>query len=382
MLQWAVDRVGMPIGDARARFAKFDAWMSGATQPTLKQLQDFANATHTPVGYFFLATPPTIKLPIPDFRAPGGGHPDDPSPDLLDTIFLCQQRQDWYISYARSVGADPLAFVGSVTLASDIVAVADAIRTMLGFDLSVRQRLRTWEDALRQFIQLSDDAGVLVMVNGVVGGNNTRKLDTGEFRGFALTDRLAPLVFINGADTKSAQMFTLAHELAHIWLGQSALSDASVVGVAPIDIERWCDRVAAEVLAPLGPFDREYNRNAPVEDEMQRLARQFKVSTLVILRRMHDAGGLSRDELWDRFHAEVARLRAIMAAKAGGGDYYRTTTSRVSARFTRAVVTSTVEGRSTFTEAFRLLGCRKASTFAQLGYHVGIDTGLAPQGGN
>lgn len=382
MLQWAADRVGMAVEDAQSRFAKFDAWMTGTLQPTLNQLQDFANATHTPVGYFFLPNPPKITLPIPDFRTPDGEHPDDPSPDLLDTIFLCQQRQDWYINYARSVGSERLPFVGSVTLATDVAEVARSIRAMLGFDLSVRQHLRMWEDALRQFIQLSDDAGILVMVNGVVGGNNTRKLDTGEFRGFTLTDTLAPLVFINGADTKSAQMFTLAHELAHIWLGQSALSDANVASVAPIATERWCDAVAAEVLVPLEPFKRDYNRTTPIDDEMQRLARMFKVSTLVILRRMHDAGGLSRDAFWERFRAEVARLKAIMAARTGGGDYYRTTTSRVSARFTRAVVTFTLEGRSTFTEAFRLLGCRKVSTFSELGRHVGIDPGLGPQGGN
>ena len=372
----------MAVADARARFAKFDAWVTGTHQPTLNQLQDFANATHTPLGYFFLLNPPTITLPIPDFRTPDGEHPDEPSPDLLDTLFLCQQRQDWYISYARSVGTDPLSFVGSVTPATDVLSVARSIRAMLGFDLSVRQQLRTWEDALRQFVQLSDDAGILVMVNGVVGGNNTRKLDPGEFRGFALTDPLAPLVFINGADTKSAQMFTLAHELAHIWLGQSALSDASVATVAPIKIERWCDRVAAEVLVPLEPFKRDYDPTASIDMEMQRLARLFKVSTLVILRRMHDAGGLSRDEFWERFRAEVARLKAIVRARTGGGDYYRTTASRVSARFTRAVVTSTLEGRSTFTEAFRLLGCRKVSTFSELGRHVGIDTGLGTQGGN
>jgi len=273
------------------------------------------------------------------------------------------------------VGSEALPFIGALSLRGDIVQAADAIRTALGLDLSVRRQLATWEAALRQFVQLADDAGILVMVSGVVGSNNARKLDTDEFRGFALSDPLAPLVFVNGADTKSGQMFTLAHELAHLWLGQSALSDGTADRVSVNDVERWCNRVAAEVLIPLEQFELEYRRSAEVWREMQRLARAFKVSTLVVLRRMFDAGGLGRERFWQLYREEVARLVGIMRSRDGGGDYYRTTTSRVSQRFTRAIVISALEGRSTFTEAFRLLGCKKMSTFVELGHHVGVDVG-------
>jgi Zn-dependent peptidase ImmA (M78 family) len=375
MLQWAVDRAGITLVDVRARFVRYDEWLAGTAQPTLKQLQEFARYTYAAVGYFFLDRPPELKLPIPDFRTPAGKRPDDPSPDLLDTVYLCQQRQEWYVSYARSVGGEALPFVGKFSVKSDIVKAAEAIRGALALDLSVRRSLPTWEDALRQFIQLADEAGVLVMVSGVVGSNNTRKLDTEEFRGFALSDPIAPLVFVNGSDTKSAQMFTLAHELAHLWLGQSALSDSTADKVSGYDVEKWCNEVAAEVLIPLAQFKLDYRPREPVDREMQRLARAFKVSTLVVLRRMFDAGGLARDRFWQLYRDEVARLVAIMRAKDSGGDYYRTTTSRVSHRFTRAIVTSALEGRSTFTEAFRLLGCKKMSTFTDLGHHVGVDVG-------
>jgi len=373
MLQWAVDRAGIALGDVRGRFSRYDEWISGATHPTLKQLQDFARYTYSAVGYFFLDQPPELKLPIPDFRTMDASRLGDPSPDLLDTIYTCQQRQDWYASYARSVGADALPFVGSRTLRDSVADTAAAIRSILRLDLSVRQKLRTWEEALRQFIQLADEAGILVMVSGVVGNNNTRKLDTEEFRGFALSDPMAPLVFVNGTDTKSAQMFTLAHELAHLWLGQSALSDSTVARVAPVAVEQWCDRVAAETLVPLEIFKQIYQPANSIGAEMQRLAQLFKVSTLVILRRIFDVGGLGREHFWMLYQNEVVRLVAIMQAKEAGGDYYRTTASRVSHRFTRAIVTSTLEGRSAFTEAFRLLGCKRMSTFAELGQRVGID---------
>jgi Zn-dependent peptidase ImmA (M78 family) len=147
-------------------------------------------------------------------------------------------------------------------------------------------------------------------------------------------------------------------------------------------LEQWCNRVAAEVLIPLKQFKIDYRRSADVEQEMQRLARLFKVSTLVVLRRMHDAGGFDRERFWQLYQAEVIKLVNIMKSKASGGDYYRTATSRVSHRFTRSIITSALEGLSTFTEAMRLLGCKKMSTLAELGHHVGIDVGSGSSGGN
>jgi Zn-dependent peptidase ImmA (M78 family) len=233
-----------------------------------------------------------------------------------------------------------------------------------------RRQMPTWTDALRRFIEQADALGVLVMVNGVVGSNNRRKLDPQEFRGFALADDLAPLVFINGADTKAAQMFTLAHELAHIWLGLSAVSDAQASRVPEHDVERWCNRVAAELLVPIAVLRGEYRHGSPLRDETDRLARRFKVSTLVVLRRIHDAGGLTQDQLRRAYREELERLRARPAGS--GGDFYLTLGARAGKRFARALVVSTLEGRASFTEAFRLLGFKKMATFRELGYSLGV----------
>ena len=338
-------------------------------RPTLKQLEAFAKATRTPLGFLFLAEPPVERVPIPDFRTVANVHLDHPSPDLLDTIHLCQQRQDWYRDFARSMHHRELTFVGSARLEDDVVEVASRMRHALGIDLEERRRISTWTEALRRFIEQADALGVLVMVSGVVGSNN-RRLDPQEFRGFALADPLAPLIFINGADTKAAQMFSLAHELAHLWLGQSAISDAEARATPDQAVERWCNRVAAELLVPLAALRDVLDRHPNPHLDLNRLARRFKVSTLVILRRIHDAGRLTREELWTAYDAELARLRAL--PKGSGGDFYLTLGARVSKRFARALVVSTLEGRTAFTETFRMLGLKKMETFNELGRSLGI----------
>jgi Zn-dependent peptidase ImmA (M78 family) len=333
-------------------------------------VEKFAKATYAPVGYLFLAEPPVESLPIPDFRTLASPRVNQPSPDLLDTVYICQQRQEWYRDFARSEGEDRLPFVGSSALTGDIGETADRMRTALGFSIEERRRIPTWTDALRRFIEQADRLGVLVMVSGVAGSNNRRKLDPKEFRGFALSDDLAPLVFINGADTKAAQMFTLAHELAHIWLGESALSDIDPASAPSHRVEIWCNQVAAEFLVPLEALQAEYRQRVDWQEECGRLARFFKVSTLVVLRRLHDAGVMSREDLWQAYDEEVARLRSI--PRASGGDFYLAQAARVSKRFARALVVSTLEGQTLHRDAFRLLGFSKLETFRELGHSLGV----------
>ena len=366
LLRWARQRAGLGIDALAGRFPKLNAWERGEIRPTLKQLERFSKATFTPIGCFFLREVPVERVPIPDFRTVAGEGLDRPSANLLDTIYLCQQRQDWYREFVRSAGIEPVDFVGSSQLDDDISEAAVRIRRFLGFDIEERRRLPTWTDALRRFIGQADARGVLVMVSG----DSRRSLDPQEFRGFALADPTAPLIFINGKDTKAAQMFTLAHELAHLWLGSSGVSDVEAAEIGDQETERWCNRVAAELLVPLLPLKAEYSARAPLSDELNRLARRFKVSTLVILRRIHDAGFLTRHAFRSAYAAEIDRLGGLPGGK--GGDFYLTLGARVSQRFARAIVTSTLEGQTSFSESFRLLGFRKMETFSKLANNLGL----------
>ena len=371
LLRWARERAGLAQSELEGKFAKLRAWETGGVQPTLKQVEAFAQAVHVPVGYLFLSEPPEETVPIPDFRTIAGQAVMRPSPDLLDTIYACQERQSWYREFARVSGERPVPFIGTATPDMQVDAIAFRMRKTLDFQISARRQCPTWEDALRLFIRQAELAGVLVMVNGVVLSNNHRRLDPAEFRGFALSDPLAPLVFINGADTRAAQIFTLAHELAHLWLGASALSD---IGAKPEhgvrDEEVWCNAVAAEFLVPLDSIRMELQSNEALPEAMARLSRAFKVSTLVILRRLLDAGWINRETFEAQWRRESSRLQRF-AQGNGGGNFYRTTIARVSRRFAQALVVSTLEGQTLYRDAFRMLGISKMETFNSLGREAG-----------
>jgi len=374
LLRWARERAGvMGADELMGRFPRLPEWEAGTSKPTLKQLEDFARAVHVPFGYLFLAEPPDEPLPIPDFRTHDGRGVRRASPNLIDMLYACQERQGWYREFSIASRMPEADFVGSANLEQRPEGVAASMAQRLGFELAARANCRTWEEALRLFIGQAEKLGVLVMVSGIVLSNTHRALDPQEFRGFALADRRAPLIFINGADSKSGQMFTLAHELAHLWLGATALSDVTAATLNGHRREEvWCNAVAAELLVPLAAFRAALQPGEPTSAAMQRLARQFKVSTLVILRRLLDAGAITRDAFGQAWAMERERLRALAeAAGGGGGDFYRTTLSRVGKRFARALVESTLEGQTLYRDAFRMLGVAKTETFNTIGREVG-----------
>ena len=377
LLRWAQKRSSQSTKKLHKKFPKLKLWENGEAKPTLKQLEKFAKTVHTPIGYLFLDKPPVEKVPIPDFRKIPNVSQIKPSPDLLDTLYICQRRQDWYRDYMRSMKEESLDFIGSVRpLANNIIKTAENIRKVLNFSIEERNELTTWTSALRLFIEQANSVGILVMVNGIVGNNTHRKLNPKEFRGFALSDSLAPLIFINGADTKAAQMFTIAHELAHLWINQTGVSDAQALIIPDHKIENWCNKVAAELLVPLNLIRQLYGntiKKFDLSDEVQRLAKCFKVSSLVILRRIYDMEKLTAKEFSKQYEIELKKLKVIQKKNKGGeGDFFLTLGVRVSPRFTRALVSHTLEGYTSFRESFQLLGIKKMATFKEAGKSVGV----------
>lgn len=364
LILWAQARSGLAQGELDQRFPTLEEWRQGRSKPTLRQLEEFARATHTPIGFLFLGEPPDEKVPVPDFRTVSGVAVRQPSANLLDTLYQCQERQDWYREWARANVESLVPFVGSLRLDTSVERAAAELRNDLEFE--VPNRGSTWGTALTRLRENAEDCGVLVMVSGVVGSNTHRKLDPREFRGFSIADDLAPLVFVNGSDTRAAQIFTLAHELAHVWLGESALDDPDLAARPANHVETWCNRVAAEMLVPLDELRAASRAGMPTVGELTGLAKLFKVSTLVVLRRIADADYITWREYRRAYGEELDRVMNLAGDAGTGGNFYNTQPVRVSKRFERSVIASTLEGQTRYTDAFRMLGFKKQSTFDEL----------------
>jgi len=359
MIKWALARAGLEASSLRERFPKLAEWQSGDVKPTLRQLEDFASATMAPIGYFFLQEPPVEQLPVPDFRTLKDARLKRHSPNLLDTLYMMQRRQLWLREDRIEQRAEPLRFVRSTTARADPAVVAQTIRRALNLVTGWADVMGTWTDALKSFRDRVEELGVVVVFNGVVGNNVHRKLDPNEFRGFVLVDEYAPLVFVNGKDAKAAQMFTLAHECAHLWVGQDAVFDLHKLEPANQDVEIFCNRVAAEILIPSGELRKFWPEVQGSEVPYALVARKFKVSEIVAARRALDLSLISRTTFFTFYDAYMER--AFSKKSETGGDFYLTQNNRVGRVFGQAVGRAVQSGRLLYHEAFALTGLSGAT---------------------
>ncbi len=365
VLEWALDR-SKRRESLENKFPKVSEWLSGTVQPTLRQLEDFAKAAAVPFGYLLLSEPPEESLPISHFRTLRSDTARSFSPELLETVQKMQQRQEWMREYLIEQGHDRLLFVSSVSFTDDPVVIARRIREHLGIQEDWAAIHTRWEDALRELENKVENAGILVMVNGIVGNNTHRNLDPQEFRGFVLVDDYAPLVFINGADGKAAQMFTLAHELAHVWFGVSASFDLRELQPADDVHEQICNRVAAEFLVPQNGFESVWQSARTDENPYKVIVRRYKVSDIVAARRALDLGFITRNEFFKYYHEWQGHKRE---KSSSGGDFYATQGLRIGKRFGQALISSVQDGSTLYTDAYRLTGIY-GKTFKQYAQEV------------
>ncbi|ANP84475.1 ImmA/IrrE family metallo-endopeptidase [Rhizobium leguminosarum] len=366
MIVWAADRADMNA-ETLSQKLKVDldrviSWFDGTDQPSFAQAQKLAKCLHIPFGFLYLKKPPPEDLPIPDLRTVGGDLATKLDHNFRDLLKDVMFKRDWYRDFCMEIDGDELPFVSSFDLTADSRNVADDMKRVLFRDEGLDLRaVANWEAYLTLLMKKSEDAGIWVMRNGVVGSNTSRGLSVSQFRGFAISDKVIPLIFINGADAKAAQIFTLAHELAHIWLGESGVSNVQI-GDSDYGthraLERKCNQIAAEFLVPTDQFKARWVEKIPAGSNIDLNTRRFKVSRIVIARRAYDLGLISEDD-YKRYYA--IESKKWEEDNGSGGDFYKTLPVRNGGRFTNSVVNEAVSGRLLLRQAAALLNTQPGS---------------------
>lgn len=349
IIEWAIIRNGNSLEEFYAQNPNVESWIKGEKNPTVKQLENFTHKVHVPFGYMFLPKPPNETIPLPFFRT-GKKNTNKVSLNVFHTIQIIQDRQNWLTEYLEELNFPDLYFVGKYSIKNSYIEIVNDIRNVLKLELDWASRHNKWEEALDYLTNKIEEAGIIVTYNGIVGSNTHRVIDVNECRGFVLVNNKAPFLFINSADAKAAQMFTIIHELAHVWLGKSAGFDNANLLPADDPLEILCDKVAAELLVPEIYFLKKWETT----QDFKYLSRIFKVSPIVIGRRALDLNLINLKYFMDFYNNYMSYFKTNKDKQSSGGDFYATTKKRISLRFAAFVNNAVKENKLLYRDAYRL----------------------------
>ena len=349
LIEWAIIRNGNSLEDFYAQNPMVESWIKGEKFPTVKQLENFTHKVHVPFGYMFLPQPPNETIPLSFFRT-GKNSTNKVSLNVFHTIQIIQDRQNWLTEYLEELNFPDLDFVGKYSIKNSYIEIVNDIRNVLKLELDWASRHNKWEEALDYLTNKIEEAGIIVTYNGIVGSNTHRVIDVNECRGFVLVNNKAPFLFINSADAKAAQMFTIIHELAHVWLGKSAGFDNANLLPADDPLELLCDKVAAELLVPEIYFIKKWETS----QNFNYLSRIFKVSPIVIGRRALDLKLITFPRFMQFYNEYMNEIKERKDRQSSGGDFYATTKKRISLRFAAFVNNAVKENKLLYRDAYKL----------------------------
>ncbi|NLO19383.1 MAG: ImmA/IrrE family metallo-endopeptidase [Ignavibacteria bacterium] len=364
IIEWARIRSGKSIDELAAKLSpKYIEWERGEAKPTFRQIEGIAKKLHIPIGYLFLSEPPAEAELTVDLRSFKDSLKKEFSLELQDVIADAIKKQDWYRDYVKELGAEPLNFIGKFNLNSPIKQVALDIQKTL--KISLEDRLDLNKEGFLKYLTLhAEEAGILVIKNGKVATNPYRKLSVDEFRGFALNDSYAPIIFINNADFIASKIFTFAHELAHLWIGSEGVTNLSFADdINHLDVEEYCNKVAAEVLVPEINFKMEWKKySGNLHLRSKELEKTFKVSSIVIARRALDVGMIEREEFFEYY--KLTKQKWLKKEKnRSGGDFLKSFPIINSRTFTNAVCKAVFSEKLMMRTGARMLGVQPETLF-------------------
>ena len=350
-------------------------WLNGTKAPTFNQIEDFSKKANIPLGYFFLQTPPVEQIELLKYRTVDSIQLANPSRDLIDTIHEMESVQDWMKDYRQELGFDVLPIVGCMKGVDNASVIVNRIREDLELEETWYESCKDAREAFSYIRGRLEACGVVVMMNGVVGKNTHRALDVNEFRAFAMVDEWAPLIFINTADSNGAKLFSLLHEVAHIWIGEDDLFNDRRNRVDGVSVtEVMCNAVAGELIVPKNVFLNKWNAsdiNMDVYATITELAKYFRCGEIVIARKAMDCKKIKQDVYNTVVQTAIDNYNQMKENKEStGGNYYNTMGSRLDGCFVRALCESINMGRTSYTEAYRLTNTSR-KTFSDVVQRLG-----------
>lgn len=335
-------------------------WSIGEKKPTFGEIEAISKATHIPLGYFFLKTPPAEDLTLIEYRTIDSLELQNPSRNLLDTIHDMQNVQEWMHDYLIDNGSDKLDFIGSFKDNHDVDQVVADMKKRLNLSKAWFSQSKDAWDSFKKLREAADDIGIVIMLNGVVGSNTHRKLEIEEFRAFTLIDEYAPIIFINSNDSQNAKLFSLVHELAHIWIGVNDLFNDRFNNAPQVsDIETKCNAIAGEFLVPQELFEKKWNEqnSSNIKEKIKTIATYFSCGTTVVARKALINKYIGK-KIYNEIATEAVKYYNDLQEKKknddSGGDYFNTMATRIDNRFLNTLANSAQEGRTLYTDAFRL----------------------------
>ncbi|OTG71415.1 hypothetical protein B9T38_09080 [Acinetobacter sp. ANC 4218] len=352
-LEWAAGNIGLRLSDVVSKISNStrtqEKLLTG--QFSVPQAERLAEITKVPFGTLFLDKPPTLYKPeIPDLRQKQNAEPL--SEIFYEVLADIQEKQDWYVDFLKDHGAEKLNFVGKFKNDINVKAnvVAEDIRYTLKLS-NIKKNSTSRDNYLKLMIDKCEEVGILVFKNGVVKNASKKTLDPNEFRGFVLINDFAPVVFLNGRDAPSALVFTLAHELAHIWLGSSGVDDLDIYGNDPTEV--LCNQIAADVLVPKNDFLQYWEI---FEGNFSKIADHFFVSKLMISRVALANKKISKQEYQEHYDYEYECFKKLRNDQSGGGgNFINMVPGRNSQLLTKTIVNHALSGNMLLRDAGKLL---------------------------
>ena len=372
VMKWARETARMTVETAADKIGiserRIIDWESGLEKPTIAQAKKASLVYRRPFALFMLPTPPYDFTPMRDFRRKGSAPLGTAA---VFTIRELQEKQTWVHDWYTEQGEKSLPFVGRFSLRNSPATVAADILKELGIQPP------HYSDPMKSWLGKAEAKGIFVSRSSFIHSRMT--LDSDEFQGFAIADPIAPFIFVNTDDWQSAQLFTLTHELAHLWIAQTGIS--SDIGPSAADdndihpVERFCNQVAAIALMPAAFMNAIPKVAFTSLEEVYQIAKKCGISSLAFIIRARQLGLISpstfdqlKKKADDAFHSYIDREEAKqLAAKSreGGPNPHRMRTYRNGLSFGRLVMDTFRGGMIPPTLASKLLGT-KITDFAKM----------------